>query len=127
MNFRHDRRAHSLHLGVCERHGIDVLTATKEHVSLYVHDLTSRPNPRGKNIRMLDSKVGLANATLHQYLTAIRLWYDYLMEEGIRADHPAGRGHYTSSKGFASFREKGLTPTYKKCPGCLLMSNGMRF
>lgn len=109
-------RALEDYLIFCERHGIDVLTATKEHISQYVHDLTSRPNPRGKNIRVLDSKVGLANATLHQYLTAIRLWYDYLMEEGIRADHPVGRGHYTSGKGFAGFREKGLIPTYKKLP-----------
>ena len=91
-------------------------TATKEHLSLYVHDLASRPNPRGANIRVLDSGVGLANATLQQRLTAIRLFYDYLMEESIRSTNPVGRGRYTPGKGFSGTRERGLIPRYRKLP-----------
>ena len=77
-------RALEGYLRFCQDQGITPEEATREQLSWYVHDLTSRPNPRGTNIRKLDSGVGLANATLQQYLTAIRLWYDYLIEEGIR-------------------------------------------
>lgn len=91
-------------------------TATKEHIALYVHDLTSRKNPRGGNIRTLDSGAGLANATLQQRLTAVRLFYDYLMEEGLRQDNPVGRGRYTPGKGFAGHRDRGLIPRYRKLP-----------
>lgn len=93
-----------------------VETANKEHIALYVHDLTSRQNPRGKNIRVLDSGAGLANATLQQRLTAVRLFYDYLMEEGLRQDNPVGRGRYTPGKGFAGHRDRGLIPRYHKLP-----------
>jgi len=34
---------------------------------------------------VVDSGAGLANATLHQRITAVRLFYDYLMEEGLRS------------------------------------------
>ena len=56
--------------------------ASREHIARYVHDLSSRPNPRGAKIRALDTGYGLANATLQQRLTAVRLFYDYLTEEG---------------------------------------------
>ncbi len=55
-------------------------------------------NPRGANVRVLDSGVGLANATLQQRLTAVRLYYDYLVEEGVRDGNPAGRGRYTPGR-----------------------------
>jgi integrase/recombinase XerD len=66
-------------------------SASREHVAAYVRDLTSRPNPRGHNVRVLDSGVGLANATLQQRLTTVRLYHDFLIEEGLRADNPVGR------------------------------------
>src|SRR5437867_2107720 len=56
--------------------------ATRATIARYVHDLTSRPSSRGPNVRILDSGAGLANATLQQRLTAVRLYYDYLVEEG---------------------------------------------
>jgi integrase len=60
--------------------------------------------------------VGLSNATLQQRLTALRLFYDYLMEEGIRDDQPVGRGRYTLGKRFGGQRERGLIPRYRKLP-----------
>ena len=95
---------------------LPVEAATKASVSLYVHDLTTRPNPRGRNLRALDSGSGLANATLQQRLVAVRLFHDYLVEEGIRADNPVGRGRYTPGKGFGGMRDKGLIPRYHKLP-----------
>lgn len=109
-------RALEGYLRFCQNQGITPETASREQLSCYVHDLISRPNPRGTKIRVLDSGVGLANATLQQYLTAVRLWYDSLIEESIRETNPVGRGRYTPGKGFSGARDRGLIPRYKKLP-----------
>lgn len=109
-------RALEGYLRFCQNQEIRPEAATREQMSRYVRDLTSRPNPRGTNIRVLDSGVGLANATLQQYLTAVRLWYDYLIEEGVCERNPVGRGRYTPGKGFSGERDRGLIPRYKKLP-----------
>ena len=104
------------YLAVCCREGVDPLTATKADVARYVRDLTSRPNPRGSKILSLDSGVGLANATLHQRLVAVRLFYDHLVEEGVRDINPVGRGRYTVGKGFSGHRDRGLLPRFRRLP-----------
>lgn len=91
-------------------------SATRATIAGYVHDLTSRVNPRGSPVRVLDSGAGLANATLQQRLTAVRLYYDYLVEEGLRPDNPVGRGRYTPGRGFGGARDRGLIPRYEKLP-----------
>jgi integrase/recombinase XerD len=78
--------------------GVEPVAATREHVALYVADLRDRPSPRGAGVLILDPGVGLANATLQQRLTAVRLFYDYLVEE-LRDSNPVGRGRYTPGKG----------------------------
>jgi integrase/recombinase XerD len=98
------------------RDGFPLVSATREHIARYVHDLSSRPNRRGTNIRVLDTGYGLANATLQQRLTAIRLFYDYLTEEGLRETNPVGRGRYTPGRQFGGTRSKGLIPHYTKLP-----------
>src|SRR5260370_30939818 len=55
------------------RDGFAPLEASREQIARYVHDLSSRPNPRGAKIRVLDTSYGIANATLQQRSTAIRL------------------------------------------------------
>ena len=95
---------------------VPVCTANKDHIAAYVRDLTSRPNPRGANVVVLDSGSGLANATLQQRLTAVRLFYDYLREEGLRSNNPVGRGRYTPGKGFGGARDRGLIPRFTKLP-----------
>src|SRR5687767_15729096 len=76
------------YLLVCEREGIDPLTAERAEIARYVRDLTARPSRRGPNVVTLDSGVGLANATLQQRLVAVRLFYDHLVEEGRRVSNP---------------------------------------
>jgi site-specific recombinase XerD len=98
----------------CERFSPE--EASREHIARYVHDLSSRPNPRGANIRVLDTGYGLANATLQQRLTAVRLFYDYLTEEGLCKSNPVGRGRYTPGKQFGGVRSRGLLPRYTKLP-----------
>ncbi len=38
------------------------------------------------------------NATLQQRLVPVRLFYDYLIEEGLRESNPVGRGRYTPGR-----------------------------
>ena len=109
-------RALQDYLTFAERRGVVAEAAARAHVAAYVHDLASRPNPRGARVRVLDAGAGLANATLQQRLTAVRLYYDYLMEEGVRADNPVGRGRYTPGTAFGGRRERGLLPRYHKLP-----------
>jgi hypothetical protein len=37
--------------------------------------------------------VRVSDATLHQRLTAVRLWYDHLVYAGVRERNPVPRGH----------------------------------
>jgi len=89
--------------------------ATRAHVATYVHDLATRKNSRQPKELTIPC-AGLSNATIQQRLTAIRLYYDYLMEEGRRSDNPVGRGRYTPGKAFGGKHERGLIPHYHKLP-----------
>jgi len=82
------------YLLVCERDGVDPLSANRSQVALFVRELATRPH-RGANVVALDSGVGLSNATLQQRLVPVRLFYDFLIEEGVRDSNPVGRGRYT--------------------------------
>jgi integrase/recombinase XerD len=115
-------------LAYCQGNGIEAAQATREQIALYVGDLRSRPNPRGSNILTLDSGVGLANATLQQRLTAVRLFFDHLMEDGHRETNPVGRGRYTPGKAFGAAKgERGLLPRFKRLPWIPTEAQWLRF
>ena len=95
------------YFAVCERGGVDPLTAQRPEIAHYVRDLTLRPNHRGTNIVALDSGVGLANATLQERLVAVRLFYDHLIEDGRRETNPVGRGRYTPAESSAAICRTG--------------------
>src|SRR5260370_36279393 len=76
------------YLSVCERDGIDPLTADRAEIAHYVHDLAHRPGRGGPNVVAIDSGVGLANAIMHQRLVSVRLFYDDLVEEVLRESNP---------------------------------------
>ena len=101
--------------------------ASREHIARYVHDLSSRPNPRGANIRVLDTGYGLANATLQQRLTAIRLFYDYLTEEGLCETNPVGRGRYTPGSNLAVCVAEASFRATRNCLGSPMILNGLLF
>lgn len=94
---------------------VDMVSATREHVAAYVRSLAERPRVRRANAAP-DCRSGLANATLQQRITAVRLFFDHLMEEGLRPNNPVGRGRYTPGKCFAGARERGLIPRFTKLP-----------
>jgi site-specific recombinase XerC len=68
---------------VCEREGVDPVAASRADVAVFVRTLTSRTSRRGVNVVSSDSGSGLANATLQQRLVPVRLFFDYLIEEGV--------------------------------------------
>ncbi|CAN5744200.1 site-specific integrase [soil metagenome] len=102
------------YLSFCKESGIELEAATRADVAAYVNRLRSRPNAHGTDVKRLDSGGGLSNATMQQRLTAIRLFYDHLAEEGLREDNPVGRGRYTPGKGFGGGR--GILPRYRRLP-----------
>jgi len=110
------RRALADYLRVCQAEGIDPLTAGQAEIARYVRSLRERPSRRGAAIVAIDSGVGLANATMQQRLTAVRLFYDYLVEEQHRDDNPVGRGRYTPGKMLAPGRDRGLVPRFTRLP-----------
>jgi integrase/recombinase XerD len=104
------------YLSFCEREAVIPEAITREQVGHYVHDLATRPNSKGTHLGASEPRRGLANATLQQRLTVLRLFFDYLVEQQFRPDNPVGRGHYVPGKGFGGARARGLLPHYQKLP-----------
>ncbi|MER5754461.1 site-specific integrase [Streptomyces sp. NPDC002088] len=100
---------------MCEREGVDPLVAGRAHIAVYVRELTERPSRRGANVLSIDSGSGLANATIQQRLVPVRLFYDFLMEEGLRDSNPVGRGRYTPGRRWGG-HQRGLVPQLTKLP-----------
>jgi integrase/recombinase XerD len=102
-------------LEVCEDVGVDPVRASRADVAVFVRVLTSRPSRHGPNVVSIDSGSGLANATLQQRLVPVRLFFDYLIEEGVRESNPVGRGRYTPGRRFGG-QQRGLVPRLTKLP-----------
>lgn len=87
-----------------------ILEVTREQIAGYIHYLAEKP------VKTRNGNFGLANSTIQQRLTVVRLFYDYLMEEGVKQENPVGRGRYTVGHCFGGQRKKGLLPKFKKLP-----------
>ena len=103
------------YLEVCEREGVDPVVASRAHVAVFVRELTSRPGRHGANVVSIDSGGGLSNATIQQRLVPVRLFYDHLIEEGLRESNPVGRGKFTPGRRFGG-QQRGLIPRLAKLP-----------
>jgi integrase len=114
------------YLAVCVREEIDPLNASRAEVARYVRDLVQRPSPRGATIISIDAGVGLANATLQQRLVVVRLFYDYLIEEGRRDTNPVGRGRYTPGRGSVATGIAAWCRASPSCPGSPRTPSGNR-
>jgi integrase/recombinase XerD len=106
------------YLAFCERTGRPLVAASKADIVAYIDEMTHRPNPKGENIRYLHRGTGLANNTMQQRLTIVRLLYDYLIDEHIRPEqrNPVGKGKFTPGRAFAGKRERGILPHYEQLP-----------
>src|SRR6516164_5499017 len=58
--------------------GVTVAEARRDHIAAYVRSLLVRNKPDAKVIE-IDAPLGLSNASVQQRLTAVRLFYDFLM------------------------------------------------
>jgi site-specific recombinase XerD len=100
------RRCLTHYLAYCRASRVAPEGATLEDVSLYVRNL------------LPGSSTSIANSSLHQRLTAIRLWYDHLVYQGICEKNPVLRGRHSVSShpvahdGFA----RGLVQRLVKLP-----------
>lgn len=110
------RRALDDYFEFCAHLGVPVGEATREHLALYVRSLTARLAPGRSGSPACAPRTGLANATIRQRLTAVRLYHDHLVEEGVRPDNPVGRGRYTQGGGFGGARPRALVPRYTTLP-----------
>jgi integrase/recombinase XerD len=104
------------YLSFCLKQNIQPEAVTRDLVALYVHDLASRPNPKGAKILSIESGYGLSNSTMQQRITVLRLFCDSLIEQQLRQDNPVGRGHYVPGRAFGGVRDRGLLPHYQKLP-----------
>ena len=104
------------YLVFCAQHNAQPEAATRDLVALYVQDLAHRPNPKGANILSIENGRGLANSTMQQRITVLRLFCDFLIEQQLRQDNPVGRGHDVPGKAFGGMRDRGLLPHYHKLP-----------
>src|SRR5579859_3145738 len=77
-------RAVDDHLRFCRAVGADPLTSRPDVIAAWIGDLHERPNSRAVNMLHLDSRVGLSNATIQQRIIAVRSFYEYLVEDGLR-------------------------------------------
>lgn len=104
-----------------QRPPIDPVQATRVDLGKYVNDLASRPGRRGSNVIQMDSGAGLAHQTMHLRVTAARLYYDHLMDVGVRTNNPVGRGKYTPKRNEATRVRvsTGTRPLLKRRPARL--------
>ena len=100
-------------LQVCEDHGIDPVAANRADVAVFVRELTGRASRRGTTVVSIDSGCGLSNATIQQRLVPVRLFFDFLVEEGVRESNPVGRGRYTPGRKWGG-QQPGLVPRLVK-------------
>ncbi len=103
-------------LEFCQRADVNLLTASKGDLARYVGDLRQRPGPQKTHRDLLGQSSHLSNATLQQRLTAVRLFFDFLVEEHVREENPVGRGRYTPGKAFGPRQERALIPKWQTLP-----------
>jgi integrase/recombinase XerD len=102
------------YLRLCAQKDLHVEQATKSEIACYVEEMSTRAHKARADCKTI--RPGLANRTILQRLTAVRLFYDYLMETGLRDTNPVGRGRYTPGTGFYGFRQRGLVRSYQRLP-----------
>jgi len=106
-------RALSDFLQFCRRQSKDPLRPGLEGISLYVRYLNGGPDLATEDV---GSGPSLSNATIQQRLTALRLFYDFLIEQGMLQTNPVGRGHHRLSRPVGQLSTRGLVRRYRTLP-----------
>jgi integrase/recombinase XerD len=100
-------------LQFCRRQAKDALRPNLEDISLYVRHLNGGREPTAGEV---GTRPPLSNATIQQRLTALRLFYDYLVEQGTLQANPVGRGHHRLRRPVGEVSIRGLVPRYRTLP-----------
>jgi integrase/recombinase XerD len=95
---------------------IAVESATRTTIGDYVRHLLSQKKVRCQSKGQTVASSSLANATLQQRLTVVRLFYDYLVEEGLLERSPVGRVCQGKTGEFKAVDGRVLLPRYHKLP-----------
>lgn len=103
------------YLVFCTALKTDPLAARREHIARFVRHLTERPS-RHAGAAFFSGRPYLSNATVQQRLTAVRLFYDHLVEDGLRDTNPVGRGRYAPSARARGDNRRGLVPRQVRLP-----------
>jgi integrase/recombinase XerD len=103
-------------LTYCQSRAIDARSASRDTIAQYVGHLRTLPRSGRLNVIRIDSQGVLSNATLQQHITAVRLFFESLLEDELIAINPVGRGRYTASKHFGARGRRGLIPRFHRLP-----------
>jgi len=110
-------RALESYLSFVAQLGLDPAAIGREQIALYVRDLTALPTcSSGDKLSTRLLGKPLSNATVQQRLTAVRLFYDFLLQAGSCSVNPVGRGRSVASTGFGGATQRGLVPRYHSLP-----------
>ena len=106
----------------CAMEGINPPDANRADVVAYVKDLYTRSKSaahtsiaKRPQYAKNTTHEGFANATIRLRIATVRLYYDYLTDEGIRVKNPVKKGLYTKGRWFGG-RKRGLVARYEKPP-----------
>ncbi|CAD6557027.1 Tyrosine recombinase XerC [Paraburkholderia kirstenboschensis] len=99
-----------------QEQGVDLRGTSRESIARYVGEMLSQPRRSRPDEVRAGSGGCLSNATLQQRLTAVRLLFEFLIDEGLVRTNPVGCGRYTSSRQFGGGGDRGLLPRFHKLP-----------
>ncbi|MFP3547611.1 site-specific integrase, partial [Rhizobium sp. SIMBA_035] len=103
-------------LRFAQGHAVDLRSISRETIAQYVGELRTQPRRANANVVRIDSGGFLSNATLQQRLTAVRLLFEFLVDEGLIRTNPVSRGRYTASCHFGARGERSLVQKFHKLP-----------
>jgi integrase/recombinase XerD len=75
-------------LRFAQDHVVDLRSISRETIAQYVGELRTQPRRANANVVRIDSGGFLSNATLQQRLTAVRLLFEFLVDEGLIRTKP---------------------------------------
>jgi len=85
--------------------------AERQHILAWIRSMREQPVRRSEG-----TNTGLANATMQQRLVAVRLFYDFLLEERLRDVNPVGRGQFTPGRAIATRAQRGVLSRVSPLP-----------